>query len=157
MVGRRCSGCRNRRSLGASRRWPEPPDLPIGSSSVLTVAVWAWPDAWPRTARPPTRSNARAAGSRVAAWSAATPVGSRPGRRCDTGNCSQSPQNSYSETCGPRVFPRACGGTVGVVVGHLGAAGLSPRVRGNRRCRRIGCCIGGLSRRRRSRSTSRWS
>ena len=30
----------------------------------------AWPGAWPRTARPPTRSSARAAGNRAAAWSA---------------------------------------------------------------------------------------
>ena len=35
---------------------------------------WAWPGGWPRTARPPTRSNARAAGSRAAAWSVATPA-----------------------------------------------------------------------------------
>ena len=33
---------------------------------------------------PPTRSNARAAGSRAAAWSAATPAVSLPGRRCAT-------------------------------------------------------------------------
>ena len=32
----------------------------------------------------PTRSNARAAGSRVAAWSAVTPEASPPGRRCGT-------------------------------------------------------------------------
>ena len=35
----------------------------------------------PRTARPPTRSNARAAGNRAAAWSTATPAASPPGRR----------------------------------------------------------------------------
>ena len=40
--------------------------------------------AWPRTARTLTRSNARAAGSRAAAWSAATPATSPPGRRCGT-------------------------------------------------------------------------
>ena len=69
----------------------------------------AWPGAWPRMARPPMRSNARAAGSRAAAWSAATPAASRPGRRCDTCSCSQSQRNSYSEACGLRAFPCACG------------------------------------------------
>ena len=47
-----------------------------------TAGGWAWPGGWPRTARPPTRSSARAAGSRVAAWSAATPAARAPGRRC---------------------------------------------------------------------------
>ena len=37
-----------------------------------------------QTARPPTRSSARAAGSRAAAWSAATPAANPPGRRCGT-------------------------------------------------------------------------
>ena len=45
---------------------------------------WAWPGGWPRTARPPTRSNARAAGSRAAAWSAATPAANPPVRPCAT-------------------------------------------------------------------------
>ena len=39
---------------------------PTGSSSAATAGGWVWPGAWPRTARPPTRSNARAAGR--AAW-----------------------------------------------------------------------------------------
>ena len=47
-----------------------------------TVGAWAWPGAWPRTAHPPTRSSARDAGSRAAAWSAATPAASPQGRRC---------------------------------------------------------------------------
>ena len=51
-----------------------------------TVGGWAWRGAWPRTAPPPTRSNARAAGNRVAAWSAATPAASPPDRRCGTFN-----------------------------------------------------------------------
>ena len=59
---------------------------PIGSSSAATADGWAWPDAWPRTARPPTRSSARAAGSRVAAWSAATPAARLQVRRCGTYN-----------------------------------------------------------------------
>ncbi len=33
-------------------------------------------------ARPPMKSGAKAAGSRAAAWSAATPAASPPGRRC---------------------------------------------------------------------------
>ena len=37
-----------------------------------------------QTARPPTRSNARAAGSRAAEWSAATPAANPPGRPCGT-------------------------------------------------------------------------
>ena len=45
---------------------------------------WAWPGGWPRTARPPTRSNARAAGSRAAAWSVATPAANPPDWRCAT-------------------------------------------------------------------------
>ena len=48
-----------------------------GSSSAATAGASAWRGAWPRTALPSTRSNARAAGSRAAAWSAATP-GARP-------------------------------------------------------------------------------
>ena len=40
--------------------------------------------AWPRTARPPTRSSAQAAGKRAVAWSTATPIASPPDRRCDT-------------------------------------------------------------------------
>ena len=44
----------------------------------------AWPGGWPRTARPPTRSNARAAGSRAAAWWAATPAANPPDRPCAT-------------------------------------------------------------------------
>ena len=47
-----------------------------------------WPAEWPRTARPPTRSSARAAGSRAAAWSDVTPVESPPVQRC--GTCSHS-------------------------------------------------------------------
>ena len=35
-----------------------------------------------------------------------------------------------------RVYPRACGGTVRVRVVHHAVQGLSPRVRGNRHCRR---------------------
>ena len=34
---------------------------------------------WPRTARPPTRSNARAAGNRAAVWSVATTRGESAG------------------------------------------------------------------------------
>ena len=45
---------------------------------------WAWPGGWPRTARPPMRSNARAAGSRAAAWSVATPAANPPDRPCAT-------------------------------------------------------------------------
>ena len=45
---------------------------------------WAWPGGWPRTARPPTRSNARAAGSRAAAWSVATPAANPPDWPCAT-------------------------------------------------------------------------
>ena len=45
---------------------------------------WAWPGGWPRTARPPTRSNARAAGSRAAAWWGATPAANPPDRPCAT-------------------------------------------------------------------------
>ena len=44
----------------------------------------AWPGGWPRTARPPTRSNARAAGSRAAAWSVATPAANPPDWPCAT-------------------------------------------------------------------------
>ena len=51
-------------------------------SAAATAAGWAWP----RTARKPTKSNARAAGSRPVAWSAATPAVSPPGRRCGTCN-----------------------------------------------------------------------
>ena len=53
----------------------KPPAWPTGSFS---ADGWAWP----RTARPPTRSSARAAGNRAAAWSAATPAASPRGRRC---------------------------------------------------------------------------
>ena len=52
------------------------------NSSAGTADGWAWLGAWPRTARPPTRSNARDAGSRAAAWSAVTPAANPPGRRC---------------------------------------------------------------------------
>ena len=48
------------------------------------------PGAWLRTARPPTRSNARAAGSRAAAWSAATPAANPPGRLYATCNSSRN-------------------------------------------------------------------
>ena len=51
--------------------------------------------AWPRTARPPTRSNARAAGSRAAAWSAATPAANPPGRPC--GTCSEGRPSGYRD------------------------------------------------------------
>ena len=44
------------------------------------------PAAWPRTARPPTKSSARAAGSRAAAWSGAIPAASPQGRHCVTSN-----------------------------------------------------------------------
>ena len=57
---------------------------PTGSSSAGTAGGWAWHGAWPRTARPPTRSSARAAGNRAAAWSAATPAVSPPVRHCVT-------------------------------------------------------------------------
>ena len=46
----------------------------------------AGPGGWPRTARPPTRSSARAAGSRAAACSVVTPAASPPARRCGTFN-----------------------------------------------------------------------
>ena len=45
-----------------------PRGWPTGSSSAATAGASAWPGAWPRTARPPTRSSARAAGSRAAGW-----------------------------------------------------------------------------------------
>ena len=61
---------------------------------------------------PPTRSNARDAGNRAGAWSAATPVGRPPGRRCGIFSCSQSQQNSYSEACRLRAIPRACRETI---------------------------------------------
>ena len=50
----------------------------------------AWRGAWPRRAPQPTRSNARAAGSRAAAWSAATPAVNPPGQPCVTCNFSRS-------------------------------------------------------------------
>ena len=52
-----------------------------------TAGASAWPGAWPRTARPPTRSNARAAGSRAAAWSAAIRAAKQPGQRCGICDC----------------------------------------------------------------------
>ncbi len=52
-----------------------------GSSSAATAGGWVWPDAWPRTAPPLMRSNARAAGSRAAAWSAATLAANPQARR----------------------------------------------------------------------------
>ena len=67
------------RAKGLSRK---PRGWPIGSSSAATAGASAWPGAWPRTARPPMRSSARAAGNRAAAWSAATPAASLPDRRC---------------------------------------------------------------------------
>ena len=39
-----------------------------------------------RNGAPPTRSSARAAGNRTAAWSDATPAASPPGRRCGISN-----------------------------------------------------------------------
>ena len=83
---RRYSGCRNPRSPGESRRSPRLPACLTGSSSAVTAVGWAWLAAWPRTERPPTRSSARAAGNRAAAWLAVTPAASPPGRRC--GICS---------------------------------------------------------------------
>ena len=53
-----------------------------GSPSAGTAVGWAWPGAWPRTACPPTRSNARAAGSRAAVCWAVTPAANPPVRRC---------------------------------------------------------------------------
>ena len=52
-----------------------------------TAGGWAWPGAWLRTAHLPTRSNARAAGNRAAAWSAATPAAKQLGLHC--GICKQ--------------------------------------------------------------------
>ena len=105
----------------------------LGESSAATAGGWAWPAGWPRTARPPTRSNARAAGNRAAAWSAATPAAKPQDRRCGIFSCSQSPQNSYSETCGLRVFCARAGGT-GPPVQRLHYQGsFSARARGNRR------------------------
>ena len=54
------------------------------NSSAATADGSAWPAGWPRTAPPPTRSNARAAGSRAAVWSAATPAASPPDQHCAT-------------------------------------------------------------------------
>ena len=65
----------------------------IGSSSAATAVGWAWPVAWPRTARPPTRSNARAAGNRVVAWLAATPAANPQGRRCGIYDASRTITN----------------------------------------------------------------
>ena len=65
------------------------------SSSAGTAAGWVGGRAvWPRTARPPTRSSARAAGNRAAAWSAATPAANQQGRHCGTckGYCSSRHQ-----------------------------------------------------------------
>ena len=53
---------------------PKPLGRRTGSSSAVTAGAWAWPAAWPRTAPLPTRSNARAARTRAAGWSAATPA-----------------------------------------------------------------------------------
>ena len=72
------------------------------------------PGAWPRTARPPTRSNARAAGNRAAAWSAATPAGRPPDQR--SGTCRASPpwpntawrSVSFSRVCQPRLPRLRC-------------------------------------------------
>ena len=85
---RRCSGCRSPRSPGGSRPSPGRLGFRTGSSSADTAVASAWPAGWPRTERPPTRSNARVGGSRAAAWSAATPAANPPGRRC--GTCDQS-------------------------------------------------------------------
>ena len=52
-----------------------------GSTSADTAGASAWPAAWPRTAPPPTRSSARAAGNRAAAWSATTLAANPPDRR----------------------------------------------------------------------------
>ena len=71
------------RAKGLSRK---PRGWPTGSSSADTAGGWAWPAGCPRTARPPTSSNARAAGSRAAAWSAATPAANLLARRCSTCN-----------------------------------------------------------------------
>ena len=42
----------------------------------------------------------------------ATPAASPQGRRCGTCSCSQSQQNSYSESCGLRVCPARAGNLV---------------------------------------------
>ena len=54
---------------------------PVGRATAVTPGASAWPAAWPRTARPPMRSSARAAGSRAAAWSAVIPAANRLGQR----------------------------------------------------------------------------
>ena len=82
---------------------------PVGRATAVTAGASAWPAAWPRTARPPTRSRARAAGSRAAEWSAATLAARPPDRHCGIYSCSQSQQNIYSEAYGLRAFPCACG------------------------------------------------
>ena len=57
-----------RRSETAALTWGDVQRGDDGSGRI-TVGGWAWPAAWPRTARQPTRSNARAAGNRTAGWS----------------------------------------------------------------------------------------
>ena len=52
-----------------------------GLADWSTSADTAGASAWPRTAPPPTRSSARAAGNRAAAWSAATLAANPPDRR----------------------------------------------------------------------------
>ena len=71
-----CSRDTPERAKGLSRK---PRSWPTGSSSADTAGGRAWPAGCPRTARPPTSSNARAAGSRAAAWSAATTRGESAG------------------------------------------------------------------------------
>ena len=46
--------------------------------------------------------------------------------------CAGEPRSAAPRSCTSRVYPRVCGGTVARSCGTPGAAGLSPRVRGNR-------------------------
>ena len=59
---------------------------------------------------PPTRSSARAAGNRAAAWSAATPAASPPGRRCDIYDSTRvdSPVSPFNAATTFRPWKRRC-------------------------------------------------
>ena len=48
--------------------------------------------------------------------------------------CAGEPQTLRRKNCGPRVYPRVCGGTTSPRPNTRPAMGLSPRVRGNRHC-----------------------
>ena len=45
--------------------------------------------------------------------------------------CAGEPHSGHPSTAAPGVYPRVCGGTLGMIVFQLSHRGLSPRVRGN--------------------------